>query len=91
MAGLYLTKQFKAKMKDVTHLIFPVKLPYYCIKLHGYDGNTIVYDPFMGIGTTAVACIDLGVNYLGTEINKEYIQLAESILNEKKKGNKNES
>ena len=71
--------------------LFPIKLPYYCIKLHGYDQNTIVYDPFMGIGTTAAACIDVGVNYLGTEINREYIQIAESILNEKKKINKNDS
>ena len=71
--------------------LFPIKLPYYCIKLHGYDQNTIVYDPFMGIGTTAAACIDLGVNYLGTEINREYIQIAESILNEKRKINKNDS
>ena len=39
----------------------------------------------MGSGTTAVACIDLGVNYLGTEINKDYVQIAESILNEIKK------
>ena len=39
----------------------------------------------MGIGTTAAACIDLGVNYLGTEINMEYIQIAESILNERKR------
>ncbi len=71
--------------------VFPIKLPYYCIKLHGYDQNTIVYDPFMGIGTTAAACIDLGVNYLGTEINMEYIQIAESILNERKNINKNDS
>lgn len=71
--------------------LFPIKLPYYCIKLHGYDQNTIVYDPFMGIGTTAAACIDVGVNYLGTEINREYIQIAESILNEKRKINKNDS
>ena len=64
--------------------VFPVKLPYFCIKLHGYDENTIVYDPFMGIGTTALACIDLGVNYLGTEINKDYVQLAESTINKRK-------
>ena len=65
--------------------VFPIKLTYYCIKLHGYDRNTIVYDPFMGIGTTAAACVDLGVKYLGTEINMEYIQIAESILNDRKR------
>ncbi|MGH9981071.1 MAG: DNA methyltransferase [Nitrososphaeraceae archaeon] len=59
------------------------KLPYYYIKLHGYNENTIVYDPFMGIGTTALVCIDLGVNYLGTETNKEYVEIAEYTINEK--------
>ena len=49
--------------------VFPIQLPKMCIKLHGYNKNTIVSDPFMGNGTIALACIDLGVNYLGTEIN----------------------
>ena len=39
----------------------------------------------MGIETTTAACIDLGVNYLGTEINKDYVQLAESTINERNK------
>ena len=34
--------------------------------------NDIVLDPFMGSGTTAVACIELERNYLGFEINNEY-------------------
>ena len=62
---------------------FPEKLPYYCIKIHGYDSNTIVYDPFMGSGTTALACMDLKVNYLGTEINKEYVKSAELDINKR--------
>lgn len=66
--------------------VFPVALPSYCIKLHGYNKqHTIVYDPFIGIGTTALACIDLGINYLGTEINKKYIDIAESTINERKR------
>ncbi len=32
----------------------------------------IVLDPFMGSGTTAIACIELERNYIGFEINKEY-------------------
>jgi site-specific DNA-methyltransferase (adenine-specific) len=46
----------------------------------------LVYDPFMGIGTTALACIRLGVDYLGTEIDAEYIKVAnEDIKNRKNK------
>jgi site-specific DNA-methyltransferase (adenine-specific) len=78
-------KTIQSKDERPHPAIFPEKLPYYCIKLHGYDSNTIVYDPFMGSGTTAMACIDLKVNYLGTEINKEYIQGAELVINKRNK------
>ena len=36
----------------------------------------LVYDPFMGIGNTALACIHLNVNFIGTEIDYGYIQSA---------------
>lgn len=39
-----------------------------------------VYDPFMGSGTTALACKDLGRNYIGSEISKEYCEIAEARL-----------
>lgn len=35
----------------------------------------IVLDPFMGSGTTAIACIELGRNYVGFEISEEYCDL----------------
>jgi len=66
--------------------VFPEKLPYLCIKLHGVRKDMIVYDPFMGIGTTALACIRLGVNYLGTDIDAEYIKVAMEDIEKRKKG-----
>ena len=36
------------------------------------DKNNIVYDPFMGSGTTAVACIRNNRQWIGSEISKEY-------------------
>ena len=56
--------------------VFPVKLPQRCIELHGIKPNMLVYDPFMGIGNTALACIRLGVKYIGTEIDAGYIEIA---------------
>ncbi|HEY7082471.1 MAG TPA: site-specific DNA-methyltransferase [Nitrososphaeraceae archaeon] len=56
--------------------VFPVKLPERCIELHGTRENMLVYDPFMGIGSTALACIRLKVNYIGTEIDSQYIAIA---------------
>ncbi|HET8857258.1 MAG TPA: site-specific DNA-methyltransferase [Nitrososphaeraceae archaeon] len=68
--------------------IFPEKLPQLCIKLHGIKKNTIIYDPFIGIGTTALACINLNVNFLGTEIDKKYIRIANEKIKARYRYNK---
>ncbi|MFQ6060548.1 MAG: DNA-methyltransferase [Thermoplasmata archaeon] len=62
--------------------VFPVKLPEMCIKLHGIRNDLLVLDPFMGIGTTGVACARLGVNYIGFEIDPTYIEIAEERLSQ---------
>jgi DNA modification methylase len=38
--------------------------------------NEIVYDPFMGSGTTAKAAKELGRNYIGSEISESYVEIA---------------
>lgn len=57
---------------------FPVKLPEMCIKLHGHA--KVVVDPFMGIGSTAIAAKNLKVSFVGFEIDKEYLDAAISRL-----------
>ena len=64
--------------------VFPEKLPYLCIRMHGVKPDMLVYDPFMGIGTTALACIKLGVNYMGTEIDADYIKVALEYIEKRK-------
>jgi DNA modification methylase len=45
--------------------------------------NDLVFDPFMGSGTTAVACIKEKRNFLGSEIDKNYYSvLTKRISNE---------
>jgi site-specific DNA-methyltransferase (adenine-specific) len=51
---------------------FPPALPERCIRLHGLERARLVLDPFMGLGTTAVACARLGVPCVGFEIDEEY-------------------
>lgn len=43
--------------------------------------NSTVFDPFMGSGTTALACIDLGYDFIGCEIDKEYYDIAKQRIN----------
>ena len=52
-----------------------------------YSGvGDLVYDPFMGSGTTAVVAKKLQRNYLGSEIHKEYVDLAEERIAKVKGG-----
>jgi len=58
---------------------FPQKLIVDCIKA-GCPENGIVLDPFMGSGTTAVVARKLARNYIGFELNPNYIAIAERKL-----------
>jgi len=55
---------------------FPVDLPTWFIKLFTIEGD-VVLDPFIGSGTTAVAAKQLGRNYVGIDVNKEYCHISE--------------
>lgn len=52
----------------------PVGLMEWCLKQAGDPG--VVLDPFMGSGTTGVACIKHGKKFIGMEIDPEYFQMA---------------
>ena len=55
---------------------FPSKLPEQCLKLHGLSRIELVMDPFCGLGSTAVACATLGVNFIGADIDETYLNQA---------------
>nr|MCH9665663.1 site-specific DNA-methyltransferase [Gammaproteobacteria bacterium] len=54
--------------------VFPAELCRQVIKLYSFKGD-LVFDPFGGSGTTASASIQLGRNFLTTEILPEYIKV----------------
>jgi modification methylase len=58
---------------------FPVELPYRLIQLYTFN-NEMVLDPFAGSGTTCIAALKSGRNYIGYDNNAEYCRLAESRL-----------
>lgn len=57
----------------------PVKLMEYLVKMVTPPGG-IVLDPFMGSGTTGVACRKLGFLFVGCESNAEYYDLAKKRI-----------
>ena len=59
--------------------VFPVGLPTWFVKLFT-DSSSIVLDPFIGSGTTAMAAKQLGRKYVGIDINEEYCQIARQRL-----------
>jgi site-specific DNA-methyltransferase (adenine-specific) len=66
--------------------VFPVKLPMMCIKLHGCEKTGLVLDPFVGTGSTALACRKLGVNFVGFDIDPYYAGLARKLVLEYGRG-----
>ena len=63
--------------KDRPHpATFPPRLPEMCLRLHGLDRIRTVADPFMGLGSTAVACAQLGLSFIGVEMDESYLKEA---------------
>lgn len=55
---------------------FPPRLAEMCVRLHGLARALLVLDPFLGIGSSALACAGLGVDFIGFEIDREYLAVA---------------
>jgi len=61
---------------------FPSQLPEQCLRLHGVGRIQVAMDPFTGLGSTAVACARLGVNFIGADIDEEYLAEAAARMTE---------
>jgi site-specific DNA-methyltransferase (adenine-specific) len=62
----------------------PVRLIERLMALVSKEGDTI-FDPFMGSGTTGVACVQTGRNFIGIEIDPTYFAIAEKRIAEAQK------
>ena len=61
----------------------PVELIEKIIQKSSNEGDTVL-DPFMGSGTTGVACVNTNRNFIGIEIDEEYFKIAEKRIEKSK-------
>ena len=58
---------------------YPEALIIDCIKVCCPPGD-VVLEPFFGVGTTGLVARNLGRNYIGIELNPDYVKIAEARL-----------
>jgi site-specific DNA-methyltransferase (adenine-specific) len=77
-------KTIVSRDRDRPHpATFPPKLAEMCIKVHGLSRAALVMDPFMGLGSTALACVSLGKSCVGFEIDADYFgSCCENVVKE---------
>lgn len=54
----------------------------WCLKF--VPEGSIIFDPFLGTGTTAIACLEMNYKYIGTEINEDYFNISLKRINQYK-------
>ena len=59
---------------------FPPKVPEQCLRLHGASRARVVLDPFLGLGNTALAATQLGLDFVGIEMDEYYMKEAVARL-----------
>lgn len=59
---------------------FPLQLPIQCIKFSGIKKGSIVYDPFVGTGTTVLAAKILGMKGVGNDVDGDYLNFAKKRI-----------
>lgn len=67
------------KISDTHSACFPEELAETIIKNFSKENDTVL-DPFMGSGTTGVACMNLNRKFIGIEISKEYLEIAKERI-----------
>ena len=68
-------ENFFSSGKESHVTVKPLKLIQRLTKISTNE-NDIVFDPFMGSGTTGIACMNLKRNFIGTELDTEYFEIA---------------
>lgn len=59
---------------------FPTKVPEQCLRIHGAARTGTVLDPFLGLGSSALAAIQLGLDFVGIEMDAHYLKDAHARI-----------
>jgi site-specific DNA-methyltransferase (adenine-specific) len=70
-------EKWKSSAKISSHeAAFPIELPMWAIDVYSQNDTDVVLDPFVGIGTTMLACQMRQRNYIGIELNPDHCKKA---------------
>jgi site-specific DNA-methyltransferase (adenine-specific) len=76
VSGLW---KYKAQTKKLTEANYSLDIPLKALKILAMKSD-VVLDPFMGSGTTAIACEELGIRWKGFELSERYYQIAKARI-----------
>jgi len=79
------SERFTSKMNNFHPTVKPLALMEYLCTLTKTPTGGTVLDPFMGSGTTGVACVNANRDFIGIERDTEYVKIAESRIRFTKK------
>jgi len=65
--------------------VFPLETPRRAIQMYSFVGDTVL-DPFVGTGTTAVAAKECDRDYVGFDVNEQYVEYARRRVDEVERG-----
>lgn len=70
-----------SKEKTIHPCQMPIRVMQNIIGILPKMDDLVVFDPFLGSGTTAIACIENNIDFIGTEVDKTYFEAAEDRIN----------
>lgn len=63
---------------------YPLELAHKCVQYYSFEGD-VVFDPFLGSGTTGVAAKSIGRDFIGVEVDEQYFLTAQKRIQEAEK------
>ena len=80
-SGKYIIKKSDKNILKNNHpTVKPIKLMEYLCNLTKTPSGGVVLDPFLGSGSTGIACINIGRKFIGIERDKNYFKIAQARL-----------